>query len=153
MRTPKIHAAAEDRFREAWAALTPARQMAITFGVDPQTIFNTAARLGLPTRPAPVRTRKPAKPKVGRYGPPPKITGPRELEFAKDWRTDMTARRIALKYGVNVQTACSTAARLGLPPKRRHRADLPTGWIVRATCFVCGGDTGGRCGCRLVVAA
>jgi hypothetical protein len=126
----------EPAFIRAWADLTLTQDdIAAKFGVSRNTVQRTRVRLGLPVRSHPSHT--------------PKINGPRaEAEFGADWRNPtLSARVIANKWDISVQTACSTAARLKLPSKRRHRADLPSSGQERHGCGVCGGATGGRCGC------
>lgn len=130
-----LSTAEEAQFRAIWADPTLTRaDIAARFGIGDGTVYRTRRRLGLPDRPN------------NNTGPMPKIHGPTEKRFIEDWRSHMSARRIATKYGVSVQTACSTAARLGLPSKKRHKV-LQAGTRDRPTCAVCGGDTGGRCGC------
>lgn len=72
-----------------------------------------------------------------------------EQAFTEDWLNPrMTARAVARKYGVSTNTACTTAiTRLKLPRKRKGRQVAIAGTWHRPACFVCGGATGGRCGC------
>lgn len=71
------------------------------------------------------------------------IQADRERDFRADWRANVPAAEMALKYDVTVQTVTHTARRLGLVPRRsrnvpattlEERADLPKPTMWRCPC-------------------
>ena len=70
----------------------------------------------------------------------------REAEFKADWDKRISVLVMGRKYGVNEATVRRTAIRIGLGSRRDPRRNRG-GTRNRPTCMVCGGDTGGLCGC------
>ena len=112
-------------FVAAWNDRSISRlEIASRFGMAPSHLHRTATRLNLQPRGRPTD-----------WAIPPV----RQAAFRTDWLSNETASRIARKYRVSISTASATAARMGLPPKKRRRGTETVSGVERRGCMVCGG--------------